>query len=185
MSIELKILSFVVISAGLVWLSRRLLRAYRSHGFYRLLSWEVLLVLILLNIDCFFVNPFSNPQIISWILLFLSAVYVAYGTITLAMWGRASNLRDDPLLIGIEKTTNLVRVGPYKYIRHPIYSSIIFGAWGVFFKNVSWYGLPLAIVVTVLTIETSLSEEAENIQYFGNEYLEYKKQTKMFIPFIV
>jgi len=97
--------------------------------------------------------------------------------------GKPDSERDDPSLIGIEKTTELVTVGAYRYIRHPLYSSLLFLAWGVFFKQPSWIGVSLAVTATFFLTMTAKMEEAENIRFFGAEYQSYMKQTKMFIPF--
>ena len=51
-------------------------------------------------------------------------------------------------------------------------------------KNVSWLGILLAVITTILLIITAKKEEIENIQYFGKKYQEYMKLTKMFVPFI-
>jgi protein-S-isoprenylcysteine O-methyltransferase Ste14 len=48
----------------------------------------------------------------------------------------------------IEKTTILVTTGAYRYIRHPLYSSLLFLAWGIFFKAPSWPGGLLALAAT-------------------------------------
>jgi protein-S-isoprenylcysteine O-methyltransferase Ste14 len=85
---------------------------------------------------------------------------------------------------GIESTTTLVMVGAYKYIRHPLYGSLLFLAWGVFFKDVSLLGGILASVTTAFLIVIAKMEEAENIQKFGAEYAAYMKTTRMFIPFL-
>jgi hypothetical protein len=55
--------------------------------------------------------------------------------------GRPDASRHDgaPLLY-FEKTTQLVTTGVFKYIRHPLYSSLLLLAWGVFFKHPSWVG---------------------------------------------
>ncbi len=86
--------------------------------------------------------------------------------------------------MGIEKTTELVTTGAYRYTRHPIYSSLLFLAWGVFFKRPSWVGGLLASSATLFLLATAKAEESENLGYFGPAYSEYMKRTKMFIPFL-
>jgi protein-S-isoprenylcysteine O-methyltransferase Ste14 len=69
-------------------------------------------------------------------------------------------------------------------IRHPLYSSLLFLAWGIFFKQVSLTATTLVLVATVSLVATVRVEEAENIQRFGDEYVDYMKTTRMFIPFL-
>jgi len=97
--------------------------------------------------------------------------------------GKPDSERKDPLLLGIEETTELVTVGAYRYIRHPLYSSLLFGTWGVFFKRPSLAGACLAVIATFFLTITAKMEEAENIRFFGAAYQSYMKQTKMFFPF--
>jgi protein-S-isoprenylcysteine O-methyltransferase Ste14 len=178
-------LVFVVASAGLAYLSRRSLRAPRSHGFYRFFVAEFILALLLLNWKCWFQDPVSRHQVISWLLLTASAVLVLDGVHLLQRVGRPSEERDDDVtLIRIEKTTTLVTVGAFKYIRHPIYSSGLCLAWGVFFKNPSGPGAALALAATIFLVLMAKVEEAECIRFFGPAYLAYMKQTKMFLPFV-
>lgn len=184
MIFQLKIILFLVASAGLVWLSWLSLRNNRSHGFYRFFAFEVIVILILLNIDYWFYEPFSPHQIISWLLLIISLFLVIHGFQLLHKVGKPDSKRKDSSLIGIEKTTELVTVGAYRYIRHPIYSSGLFGIWGVFFKHPSWLGFFLAAITTFFLTITAKIEEAENISFFGDAYKSYMKKTKMFIPFI-
>jgi protein-S-isoprenylcysteine O-methyltransferase Ste14 len=86
--------------------------------------------------------------------------------------------------VGIEKTTELVTTGVYRYIRHPFYSSLLFLGWGILFKKLSWIGVLLAVLTTIFLIITARKEEIENIQFFGANYQEYMKRTKMFVPFL-
>jgi protein-S-isoprenylcysteine O-methyltransferase Ste14 len=77
-----------------------------------------------------------------------------------------------------------VTSGIYRFIRHPLYSSLLFLAWGVFFKDVNLAGAVLALVSSVFLVAAARADEAECIRYFGSEYEEYKKRTSMFIPFL-
>lgn len=68
----MKIVILVLLSSVLAYLSRQSFSQPRSHGFFRFFAFESILVLVLLNIDSWFVDPFSLRQIFSWILLLLS-----------------------------------------------------------------------------------------------------------------
>ena len=87
-------------------------------------------------------------------------------------------------MLEFERTTTLVTVGAYRYIRHPLYSSLLFLAWGVAFKVPSWLSGLLAVVATLFLVATAKADEAEDIRFFGPAYQEYMKKTKMFIPFL-
>jgi protein-S-isoprenylcysteine O-methyltransferase Ste14 len=92
--------------------------------------------------------------------------------------------RSEPPLLGFERTTVLVTSGIYRFIRHPLYSSLFFLNWGVFFKRPSLPGVLLAITATFFLILTSKADESECLQIFGMEYQDYMKTTKRFIPLI-
>ena len=181
----LKLVIFAVVTGGLAYVSRASLRAPHSHGFYRFFAWESILALILLNVGRWFHDPFAIHQVISWLLLIASAFLVLHGVRLLRTVGKPDSRREqDVPLLWIEKTTALVTVGAFKYIRHPIYSSLLFLAWGVFFKNLSWPGGVLVLAATIFLTATAKVEEAENLRFFGVAYRDYMKQTKMFVPFL-
>ncbi|OGP52983.1 MAG: isoprenylcysteine carboxyl methyltransferase [Deltaproteobacteria bacterium RBG_13_52_11] len=181
----IKVVLFVVISVIVTYFSRSSLRNPRSHGFYRFFAWEGIVAVISLNVDSWFTNPFSVFQIISWVLLIISAYLIIQGITLLREIGKPNETRDDSSLLGLEKTTQLVVVGAYRYIRHPFYSSLLFLCWGAFFKSISLAGLMLCVIATIFLILTGKVEEKENMRYFGKEYKEYMKKTKMFIPFVL
>ncbi len=180
----LKVAVFLVATTGLAYVSRACVLAPRSHGFWRFLAWEAILALILLNVEAWFHDPFSWHQIVSWTLLVLSLFLVLHGAHLLRVIGKPDKQRDDESLVGFERTTTLVTAGAYRYIRHPLYSSLLFLAWGVFFKDPSWVGGLLALVSTLFLVATARIEEAENIRFFGTAYEAYMQQTKMFVPFL-
>jgi protein-S-isoprenylcysteine O-methyltransferase Ste14 len=181
----MKLILFVVASVGLVYISRTSLRAPGSHGFYRFFAWEFILALFLLNVDVWFSDLFSWNQLISWFLLISSIPPLVFGIHALVTQGKPAERRDgDEHLIAFERTTNLVTTGFYRYIRHPLYSSLLFLAWGAFFKKPDWVGAALALAATLALIATAKADEAECIRFFGPSYQEYMKQTKRFVPFL-
>lgn len=175
---------FLVGTAYLAYISRASLVKPGSHGFYRFFAWEAILGLALLNIDAWFREPLSWHQLISWLLLAASGFLVIVGVRALRRMGQPDAGRDDVPLVAFEKTTKLITTGVYGYIRHPLYSSLLFLAWGILFKDPSWIGALLALVATLFLAATARVEEAENIRFFGEVYRAYMKKSKMFVPFV-
>ncbi len=180
-----KLLAFLVLSAGLIYISRASLRVPRSHGFYRFFAWEFILALFLLNVDIWFQDPFSWHQLISWCLLVACMVPLIFGVHSLTSRGKPVVQREaEPQLLAFEKTSSLVTSGVYHYIRHPLYSSLLFLTWGIFFKALTWPGLVLALAATLLLFATARADEAECLRFFGAPYQAYMKQSKRFVPFL-
>jgi len=171
-----KLILFVLASAAIVWFSWTSLHDRRSHGFFRFFAFESILALILLNVEHWFRDPFSAFQIVSWLLLFGSLFLAVHGFYLLRLIGRPEG--------NFENTTTLVRLGAYRYIRHPLYSSLLWLGWGVFFKDPSLLGSVLVLVTSAFLIATAKAEEVENLHRFGADYAAYMKTTKMFIPFL-
>ena len=168
MTLECKLIIFALASLGITWVSRSSLRDIRSHGFYRFFAWEAILVLILLNVNDWFLAPFSARQIISWIMLITSLILIISGVQLLRRKGKQGSRPDDPTLVGIEKTTQLVTTGIYGYIRHPFYSSLLFLGWGAYLKHPAWVGTFLAVAATIFLVITARIEEKENVGWFGD-----------------
>jgi len=180
-----KPIAFFIATGLLVYISRASLRQAGSHGFYRFFAWESILVLFLLNVEKWFVDPFSWHQLIAWTLLFASLAPLIFGVRSLRGRGHPTDERPgDPSLLAFEKTTALVTTGIYAYIRHPLYSSLLLLAWGIFFKAPNLPGGLLALVATTFLIATARADEAECVQFFGDSYQEYMQKTKRFIPFL-
>jgi protein-S-isoprenylcysteine O-methyltransferase Ste14 len=153
------------------------IKAKRFHGIYRFFSFEAIVVLVLLNWSFWFADPFSWNQIISWILLVGSIPVAEEGFRLLRVVGKPEGQ--------FENTTKLVTVGIYRYIRHPLYGSLILLGFGVFFKQLSVPGVVLALVNLAALIATAKTEEKEMLDAFGDEYFRYVQQSKMFIPYVL
>jgi len=180
-----QVLLFLAGSVALAWVSRRALRRPGSHGFYRFFAWECILGLVVLNLPVWDHDPLAPHQLLSWALLVLSAWLPLHAVRLLRREGRPGAGRDDdPALYGFERTSTLVTSGAFRYIRHPMYTSLMALAWGAFLKQFSWPGLVLVLAATLLLVLTALRDEQECLRHFGAAYSDYMARTRRFVPFL-
>jgi protein-S-isoprenylcysteine O-methyltransferase Ste14 len=152
------------------------IRAHRYHGVFRFFAFESILVLVLFNAEWWFKDPFSVFQLISWPLLLASIFPPIHGFILLNKVGDPQGQ--------MEETTKLIEAGLYKYIRHPMYSSFVLAGPGAFLKHVSFLTAAMVVICLVSTYLTAKVEQGEMIERFGDDYIQYMKRTRMFIPFL-
>jgi protein-S-isoprenylcysteine O-methyltransferase Ste14 len=150
----------------------------QKYGYFRFCAFESLIVLVVINIQHWFHEPFSTRQLISWTIFLIAATLAATGFRLLRKVGLARSRI-------VEDTQTLVEVGVYRYIRHPLYASLLLFGWGVFFKGPGFMSGLLAIAATIFLIATARCEESFNVDRFGTTYSDYMKKTKMFIPFLL
>jgi len=174
--VMIKMAVFILGSVGIVYVSRTALWDVHTHGFYRFFAFEAILGLILVNAQAWFREPFSPLHVVSWLLLTASLFMAMHGFYLLRTLGRPRE--------SFEATTQLVRQGAYRYIRHPLYSSLLWFAWGAFLKEISLFSTILVLIATAALIATARVEEGENLRKFGEGYAAYQRETRMFIPFV-
>ena len=182
--VMLQIAIFLLASAALVYVSRAALHRPHGHGFWRFWAWEAITALVALNAPAWFRDPLAWHQLISWMLLILSLIPLALGLQQLRRARRDAQARPEAGLLEFEKTGELVTTGIYRHIRHPMYSSLLLLAWGVFWKAPSWPAAILVAAATACLLATARAEERENLRFFGPAYAAYIRQTRMFIPFV-
>jgi len=175
---------FILCTFLLLRFSWRALKNRESHGFYRFFVFEAILVLGLLNQPYWFFEPFSLPQVFSWFFLLISIFFVLQALILLKKLGGYHERKNMPENFSFENTINIVTDGLYRYIRHPMYSSLLFLGWGAFLKNITPVTSVLVILVTLFLVVVAKVEENENIDFFGPTYVDYMRNTRMFIPLV-
>ena len=88
--------------------------------------------------------------------------------------------------VGVQKISqvNIVKSGPYKFIRHPIYLAIFFEVVSIPLIANAWWGMLFAILFYIpLQYKRLLEEERNNVRKMGGDYLEYVKETSAIFPF--
>lgn len=153
------------------------IKARRYHGIYRFFSFESIIVLILCCAPSWFEHPWKWNQLISWVLLCGAIPLPICGFYSLRTAGKPEKQ--------LENTTLLVTTGIYRYVRHPLYASLVLLGTGIFLKNITLPTTACALVNLWAIIATAHTEEREMIEKFGDQYARYMQRTKMFVPFIV
>jgi protein-S-isoprenylcysteine O-methyltransferase Ste14 len=139
----------------------------------------ILVVLLLLRVRAVKGHTVtSNPwlQGIGVALFFLGLALAIWARVYLGRnWGMPMSQKVDP---------ELVTTGPYHSVRHPIYSGIILAMIGTTIA-VSLYWLAAVILLGAYFLYSAVVEERSMARLFPDSYPEYKRSTKMLIPFIV
>jgi protein-S-isoprenylcysteine O-methyltransferase Ste14 len=82
-----------------------------------------------------------------------------------------------------ERGKTLVTTGPYKYIRHPLYSAFIYSMTGLlalWFE--SWFLLFSVVVLALIWSLLVQKEEQYMLDKFGKTYRDYIEKTGQFLP---
>jgi len=122
------------------------------------------------------------PAAMGWAWLGLLLLLLGVG---FACWARVALGRNWSGTVQLKQDHELVVVGPYRWVRHPIYTGILLGLFGTALVIGEWRGL-LALVLVAAGFWFKLRhEEAWMRERFGAAYVDYMRHTKALIPGIV
>ncbi len=77
----------------------------------------------------------------------------------------------------------LVKQGPYRFVRHPVYLGMTIALFGAAFTIRSWPGLIGTLLIFLPSeIHRAKLEEAALARKFGDEWERYSSQTGFFLP---
>jgi protein-S-isoprenylcysteine O-methyltransferase Ste14 len=86
--------------------------------------------------------------------------------------------------VTIQEGHRLVTNGPYRYLRHPRYLSVIIFTNGISLVYRSWLALILVAALTLVLIWRIHDEEALLHQEFGTDREAYSQRSWRLIPFV-
>jgi protein-S-isoprenylcysteine O-methyltransferase Ste14 len=88
-------------------------------------------------------------------------------------------------VVAIKDDHQLVRSGPYAFVRHPIYTGLLLGMLGTALAFGEWRGLVAVLLAVAALRQKARLEEQFLVQQFGPEYERYRTSVKALIPFIL
>lgn len=108
------------------------------------------------------------------------------GSFRMRFWGMAALGKQWAIhALGVQKIkkVRLIKIGPYKYIRHPIYLGIILEEFAYPLIANAYYSVIFTVLICApLVIIRAWSEEKFSMRRFGERFLSYRKEVGMLFP---
>ena len=113
---------------------------------------------------------------------FLGAIMVAVG-LGFAIWARRHLGGNWSGLVTLKEDHSLIQTGPYKYVRHPIYTGLLLAFVGSAVAIGEWRGI-LSVALALLAFVLKIRLEEVGMRKTFAEYERYQRTTAALIPFV-
>jgi protein-S-isoprenylcysteine O-methyltransferase Ste14 len=112
-----------------------------------------------------------------------AVVAVQTAAVALLIWARLTFGRRSFHAAANPTEGGLVTTGPYRFVRHPIYTAVCLFAFAGALAHVSFTAVGLALLVFLGALGRMLPEEHLVLQRYP-EYAEYAARTRRMLPFV-
>jgi len=117
--------------------------------------------------------------------VYLVGVLVLAGGLAFTVWARVILGRNWSGTVTLKEGHELIRSGPYRFVRHPIYTGLLVAFAGSAIARGEWRGLvALAIAFAALWRKLKLEERWLG-ETFGDAYERYRAEVPALIPFLL
>jgi protein-S-isoprenylcysteine O-methyltransferase Ste14 len=110
---------------------------------------------------------------------------ISFVGLLISCWSRYLLGKNWSLSVQKKEKHELIKSGPYSILRHPIYTGILL----IFIGNtliVGDYRGIIAVLIVFLSFWFKLKKEEKWLtELFGEKYIQYKKNTKAMIPYLL
>lgn len=144
----------------------------------RIKALIVVLALLLIRLGAFRNRGLNSNPLRAALGLVLFAVGLGF-----AIWARVHIGRNWGTPMTRKHDPELVTSGPYRLVRHPIYTGILVAGIGTAVA-LSWSWLIAVALAGVYFIYSAIVEERYLAEQFPDTYPAYRRSTKMLLPFI-
>jgi protein-S-isoprenylcysteine O-methyltransferase Ste14 len=129
-----------------------------------------------------------NPKWMAWASLPLPAwlrwtgAAMGVAAIPLIYWVFSSLGNNVTRTTATRRNSELVTYGPYRWVRHPLYTVGMFNFIGFSLLAANWFILFSAVIALGAILMRTPQEEERLIERFGEEYRQYMKSTGRYLP---
>lgn len=115
---------------------------------------------------------------------FLGIIITVIG-LGFAVWARIHLGKNWSSRPGIKVDHTLIRTGPYQFVRNPIYTGILFGYAGTAIVIGELWAFFMILFILAVTLMKIRVEERFLREEFGEAYIQYGKEVKALIPYLL
>lgn len=104
-------------------------------------------------------------------------------SVPMVWWTEVSLGQNFNTTLHVREGHTLVTHGPYRWVRHPMYTALFALMIGFFLATANWLvGVPGLAVLIAIVVNRIDQEEAVMVEQFGDEYRAYMTRTGRFLP---
>jgi protein-S-isoprenylcysteine O-methyltransferase Ste14 len=128
---------------------------------------------------------FLNGRFLPWhpINFWIGTTLVVVG-LSLATYCRHFLKGNWSITAEVKQSHELVRSGPYRYVRHPIYAGLLLAVMGSALTIGQWRGLIGFMIACAVLWAQSRIEERYMTETFGEGYRQYQREVPPLVPFV-
>ena len=134
--------------------------------------------------DWFRFGPLGWPLLPRCQATFVLGAGILVASLGFVVWARLHLGSNWSGSVALKEGHRLVRSGPYRLVRHPIYTGLIGGLAGTAIAVGELRGVIAIVLLTATFWFKCQREERLMVSEFGDEYVQYRKEVKALIPFI-
>jgi protein-S-isoprenylcysteine O-methyltransferase Ste14 len=137
----------------------------------------------------FFAAPRLVPRVLTRRFIPAGLPYLVLGTVLLALglgfsvWARRHLGRNWSAHVVVKEDHALIRTGPYRYVRHPIYTGILLAFFGMTLTIGEWRAL-IGFAFALLAFAVKSGQEELRMRATFPEYDRYQRETAALIPYV-
>jgi len=151
----------------------------RRHLIHRLPVLIGVLLLVVPHRPGHWLSHRFLPHALDFELLGVAMVVLEFG---FTVWARVHLGSNWSGTVTLKKEHELVRSGPYHWVRHPIYTGVLLAILGSVIALGQWRGLLAFGFITLGLVLKLRVEERWMGEAFGNQYARYKREVAALIP---